>query len=104
MLAQANPGYPDDRAGWFMLEQIGRHVVRSTGLIEGGGGEEENDDVRQVILDQIRYRYVKGYNESSPELAETTLNIWRDRYGDDDRLVLIAARHLGNALRALGKY
>ena len=101
VLAEANPGDPDDRAGWFMLDQISRHIVRSTGLIEGG---DESDAVRQVIIDQIRYRYVKGDNETSRELADTALRIWRENHGDSDKLVLISSRHLGNALRALGRY
>lgn len=101
VLAEANPGDPDNRAGWFMLDQISRHIVRSTGLIEGG---DESDAVRQVIIDQIRYRYVKGDNETSRELADTALRIWREKYGDSDKLVLISSRHLGNALRALGRY
>lgn len=98
VLAAANPGDPDNNVNWPTLEQIGQHVVRATGLIEG-----EGDDVRHVVLDQIRYRYARGDFERSRELAKTTTDIWKS-YGDDDRLLLIAYRHMGNALRGLGRY
>src|SRR5262249_20942650 len=94
----ANPGDPDDNANWPMLEQIGQHIVRATGLMES-----ESDDVRHVVLDQIRYRYARGDFESSRELANTALGVWK-AFGDDDRILLVAYRHLGNALRGLGKY
>ena len=98
VLAAANPGDPDDNANWPMLEQIGHHIVRATGLMES-----ESDDVRYVVLDQIRYRYARGDFEGSRELANTAIGIWK-AFGDDDRRLLIAYRHLGNALRSLGKY
>jgi tetratricopeptide (TPR) repeat protein len=99
VLAEANPGDPDDGANWYMLSRISGHIVRSTGLIEG-----EEPEVRAVILDQIRYRYVRGDYESSRELAQSAINIWRERYGDTDEYTLVACYHQGNALRMLGRY
>jgi tetratricopeptide (TPR) repeat protein len=99
VLAEANPGDPDDRTNWRMLARIDGHIVRSTGLIEGEGPE-----VRGVVLDLIRYRYVRGDYESSRELAARAISIWRDQYGDDDEFTLIAYYHQGNALRMLGRY
>src|SRR5262249_54215324 len=48
-------------------------------------------------------RYARGCFESRRELANTALGVWK-AFGDDDRILLVAYRHLGNALRGLGKY
>jgi len=97
LLAIANPGDPDDRENWPRLGEVNQHIVRSVGMIEGSG-----DSVRQVIIDQIRYLYVRGDYESSRSLGETALLVWWDMYGADDALTLMACRQLGNSWRALG--
>ncbi len=98
LLAVANPGDPDDRENWPRLAEVNQHIVRSVGMIEGRG-----DSVRQVIVDQIRYLYVRGDYESSRSLGETALLVWWDMYGADDALTLMACRQLGNSWRALGQ-
>ena len=97
LLASANPGDPDNRENWPRLAEINLHIVPSVGTIEGRG-----DNVRQVVVDQIRYLYVRGDYESSRSLGETTMLIWWYMYGPDDPLTLMACRQLGNSWRALG--
>src|SRR5258707_7250421 len=97
LLAVANPGDPDNREKWPRLAEVNQHIVRSVGMIEGRG-----DSVRQVIVDQIRYLYVRGDYESSRSLGEAALLVWWDMYGADDALTLMACRQLGNSWRAPG--
>ena len=97
VLAAANPREPDKSENWPRLAEINEHVVKSVGLIEG-----EGVDVRQVIIDQIRYLYIRGDYASSRALGETTMQVWWERYGPNDELTLIACRHLANSWRALG--
>ena len=97
LLAAANPSDPDNRENWPRLAEINLHIVRSVGMIEGKG-----DNVRQVIVDQIRYLYVRGDYESSRSLGESTMLVWWDMYDPNDALTLMACRQLGNSWRALG--
>jgi tetratricopeptide (TPR) repeat protein len=99
MLAHANPGNPDrliDEAELRKHQELSAHIVAS-GVIES-----DEDEARQVVLDQIRYRYVVGDYESSRDLAREVVAIWERRWGADDEMTLLARRHLANAIRALG--
>jgi tetratricopeptide (TPR) repeat protein len=98
MLAYANPGNPDLIPEYERRKhaQLSAHITAS-GLIYS-----DDDAARQVVLDQIRYRYVSGDYEGSRELAAEALAVWQTRPDPDDELTLIAQRHLANAIRQLG--
>ena len=98
LLATANPGNPDDFENWEWLAKINGHVMPSAKIILKG----QEDNVRVMILDQIRYLYVRGDYESSHALADNTVGTWQQIHGVNDALTLIARDHLGNSLRALG--
>ena len=98
VLAAANPGEPDDPNNWTQHGQIAPHVVPA-GLILS-----LEHDVRRVVLDQIRYHYVIGDYATSRDLGRATLDSWRASCGANDELTLVAARHLANSLRKLGRY
>jgi hypothetical protein len=97
ILAQWSPGYPDNVGNWERHAELSPHIVPS-GLIHA-----EDTDVRLVVLDQIRYRWVRGDYQSSKELAEETVKVWSEMRGGDEEFTLIAHRHLANALRSLGE-
>jgi tetratricopeptide (TPR) repeat protein len=98
MLAYANPGNPDRIAP---LERD-KHAELSAHITASGVIESDDDEARQVVLDQIRYRYLVGDYESSRDLAADALAIWDPRFGAEDELTLIARRHRANAIAALG--
>ncbi len=98
ILARANRSEPDNELNWFRHLELSSHIVPS-GLIEA-----ESEAARRAVLDQIRYRWMRGDYESSEELGKLTVQAWRRRWSADDQLTLIAQRHLCNALHALGKY
>lgn len=100
LLASANPGDPDVHPNWSDHVEIGPHVLPAMLL------RAESAQARQVVVDHIRYLYVIGDYEHSRQLAGEAVALWRDEVGDrvgpDGELTLVAARHLANAMRALG--
>jgi hypothetical protein len=96
LLASANPSEPDNAANWLLHEQLSPHIVPS-GVIESA-----DEQTRKVVLDQVRYRYVRGDYEGSRDLGELVVQIWQDKWGIEDLWTLIARRHLANTLRVLG--
>lgn len=98
VLAAANPGTPDDPDTWTQHAQIAPHVIPA-GLILS-----LEQDVRRVVLDQIRYNFAIGDYPTSRDLGQQTVESWRARCGPDDELTLVATRHLANSLRMLGEY
>lgn len=98
LLASANPGSPDQARFWAEHAQIAPHIITSDIIMS------PSPRARQVVLDQIRYLYNVGKHQESRALAERTVESWRGSFGPDDRMTLIAARLLGNALRSVGSY
>jgi hypothetical protein len=98
ILAYANPGDPDRGDTWVRHAHVSPHIVPS-GVIESA-----NEHVRQVVIDQIRYHFVKGDLETSIHLANRALSDWTTRLGEDNEMTLRARVHLGNALRVRGDY
>lgn len=97
ILAQFNPGSPDRRANWPRHQMLSPHIL-SSGLIEA-----DDIEARRVVLDQIRYRWLRGDYQTSQELGEQAVAVWSKKWGRDEELTLIAHRHLANALRSGGQ-
>ena len=97
LLALANPGTPDSSLTWSQHAQIAPHVIPSGVILSG------DPHVRRIVLDQIRYFFVRGNYQDSRALAERAVEIWHGSLGPDDEMTLVANFHLGNALRALGE-
>lgn len=97
ILAAYNPGDPtDDPKIWDRHAEIGPHVEESRAV------DSDDPNIRNVVLDQIRYLYVSGDYVSSRELGQVAYDKWRDRLGEDSELVIVTARFLGNAMRSTG--
>lgn len=100
MLAYANPGNPDRIAP----NERAKHTELSAHITASGLIESDDPEARQVVLDQIRYRYLIGDYESSRRLAADALRAWERSIDDpDDEMTLLARRHLANALKSLGE-
>ncbi|HEX8347656.1 MAG TPA: FxSxx-COOH system tetratricopeptide repeat protein, partial [Actinoplanes sp.] len=98
MIAYANPGNPDriDPVEMRKHAQLSEHIVAS-GVIDSC-----DDEARQVVLDQIRYRYLVGDYETSLALATEAVEKWTTLDNADDPFLLIARRHRAGAIAALG--
>ena len=97
MLAAADPGDPDAPANWPRYAEITPHLVHADVL----GGEAE--EIRQLAINCVRFRYASGDYESSRDLAEQAVARWRASLGENDEQTLLAQFHLANALRATGR-
>ncbi|MET0416276.1 MAG: FxSxx-COOH system tetratricopeptide repeat protein, partial [Actinoplanes sp.] len=101
LLTAANPGYPEERVNWPVLEEIAPHIEAAQ-LIDNPG-----EIPRMVVVDQIRYFFVIGDYESSQRLGRMAVQRWTEeakagRLDPDDEPTLLVQRHLANAYRMLG--
>jgi hypothetical protein len=97
MLAAADPGEPDAPTTWPRYAELTPHLVHADVL---GGDREE---VRQLVINCVRYLFAGGDYDSSRDLAAQAVARWRDRLGETDEQTLLASFHLANALRAVGR-
>jgi tetratricopeptide (TPR) repeat protein len=97
MLAAADPGDPDNPVGWPRYAELTPHLIHSDVL----GAEAE--DIRQLVINCVRYHFARGDYDSSRDLAVAAQARWCDALGESDEQTLLAAFHLGNALRAVGR-
>ncbi|MFI5936747.1 FxSxx-COOH system tetratricopeptide repeat protein [Actinoplanes sp. NPDC051494] len=97
MLAAADPGDPDNPLHWPRYAAIVPHLVHSDVL--GGDAEE----VRQLVINCVRFLYARGDYDSSRDLAGQAVARWKDSLGETDEQTLLVSFHLANALRAVGR-
>jgi len=99
VLALANPGNPDD----LDIRERVRHAELSPHILPSGALLAQDQEVRTLVLDQIRYRYLGGDYVSGRELASEVVDKWLERFGPRDERTLVARRHYANIVRALGE-
>ncbi|MEU8080305.1 FxSxx-COOH system tetratricopeptide repeat protein [Catellatospora citrea] len=99
LLAASNPGDPDNRDTWERHAKIAPHILDS-GAVEGS-----SDDIRKLVLDQVRYFQQRGSFGDSAELGELAYQRWKTdrRLGPDHEDTLVCGRLLGISLRWLGQ-
>lgn len=97
ILAAAGPGDPDQAGSWPFHAELLPHVQGSLAATSAV------PEVRQLVVDTVRYLWCRGDVELSRELAQATADGWRadPRIGEDE-LTLLMDIHLGTALRSLG--
>jgi tetratricopeptide (TPR) repeat protein len=100
ILAAATPDNPDDQTKWSRFRDLLPHVAA-----ESTGVPKSNEPmVRDFALRMMRYADQSGDYQSSIALAERFIEQWAKDSGPDSPDVLRAQRHLGNALRSMGRY
>ena len=103
VIIAADPGDPNDTQTWGMHALISPHVL-PTKLVSLPSVE-----AKQLVVHQIRYLYQAGDYEGSRALGELALQEWTAGAEGEatealDEFVVMATRHLANALRSLGDY
>jgi tetratricopeptide (TPR) repeat protein len=98
ILAEANPRNPDDRQSWEAYGQLWPHVTPS------GAPQSTSAEVRQLVVDVVRYLWQLGDHAGSQELAEAALRSWRAALPDGDMLSWVLRLNLANALRSQARY
>ncbi|GAA4258984.1 hypothetical protein GCM10022255_081810 [Dactylosporangium darangshiense] len=96
-LAAAGRGDPDVLVNWPMYAKLWPHIRRTESL------RSDNAEVRQLVIDMVRYLWRQGDFASSQGLAEEALRFWGERLGHDATSLLLRF-HLGNALRSQAHY
>ncbi len=99
----ADPGDPDDTRTWGMHALISPHIAPTT-LVNLPSLE-----AKHLVVNQIRYLYQIGDYQGSRVMAESALREWTAGPEEEaaeafDEYVVMATRHLANALRSLGDY
>ncbi len=100
ILAASSPKDPDNSMLWPRYEEMVAHVTSATTDLPSCTAPE----VRAFALEVVRYLYRSGDRASSYSLAERLIRQWTEDSGPEADVVIDAQRHLGNALRDLGRY
>jgi tetratricopeptide (TPR) repeat protein len=100
ILAEAAPKNTADEQLWPRYRELVAHAVSEATRLQ----QCQDPGVRDFVLNMVRFLYVSGDLTSSRSLAEQLIKQWSLDSGPDSPYVLDAQRHLGNALRWLGRY
>jgi MinD-like ATPase involved in chromosome partitioning or flagellar assembly/tetratricopeptide (TPR) repeat protein len=99
ILAAAGRGDPDRPESWPAYTRLWPHIRRS------GASASADPEVRQLVIDMVRYLWKRGDFTSSRDLATETLTLWRaDESIGEDPTTLLLGFHLGNTLWSLAAY
>ncbi|MFJ9811377.1 FxSxx-COOH system tetratricopeptide repeat protein [Streptomyces sp. NPDC101158] len=98
LLADANPNSPGSRELWPRYQALLPHVVVSRAV------ECESPWVRGLIRGMVEFLFVWGDHAGSAAMAREALEIWTEKFGEEDQQTLEMAKWLAFILRTLGEY
>jgi tetratricopeptide (TPR) repeat protein len=96
--ARPQHGDTDDPDNWPNLEKILPHVRPSY------ASECDDEDVRQMLIDLVRYQWKRGSFESAIAWGRELAAEWRTRLGRDHWQRLFLQAQIANVLRSQGDY
>jgi tetratricopeptide (TPR) repeat protein len=100
ILAAAAPKNPDIAESWSRYRDLMPHVASATTEL----AKSREPAVREMAMNTMRYLYQSGDFKSCIALTQRFIDQWTGDSGTDSADVLETQRHLGNALRLLGRY
>ena len=100
ILAASSPKDAGNSAMWPRYKELVAHVTSPITDVPSC----RVPAVRAFALEIVRYLYRSGDHESSYSLSRRLIAQWTKESGPDADVVIDAQRHLGNALRELGRY
>ncbi|MBB4916684.1 FxSxx-COOH system tetratricopeptide repeat protein [Streptosporangium saharense] len=98
LLASGAPADPDSTDKWRDFEELVAHITPSN------LSDCPDERVRRFALTIARYLYMAGNYQSARAFLNDFIEQWSRISGPRHPDVLIASKHLGNVLRALGQY
>lgn len=97
VLAESDRGNPDEERNWATYESLRPHL-EPTGTLTS-----DRPESRELVIDMVRYLWVRGDYTGCIELAKAALRVWKPRFGEDDVWALRLRRTLALALRDRGE-
>jgi MinD-like ATPase involved in chromosome partitioning or flagellar assembly/tetratricopeptide (TPR) repeat protein len=99
VLAGARPRHGDtgDPENWQRYDLIWPHLGPSE------ADECDAEETRQLLIDRVRYLWIRSQFESALEFGSALEEGWRARFGND-RQTLYLRSQLANVLRSQGRY
>ncbi|GAA3150777.1 hypothetical protein GCM10010486_15620 [Nonomuraea roseoviolacea subsp. carminata] len=98
LLAASDPGSIEREGNDQIYQRSLQHLVPS------GAVESADPRVRRLVINQVEQLYRRGGHQESLRLGEPTLELWRGRFGVDDKQTLALAVQVSNALRFSGRW
>ncbi|WP_406446137.1 FxSxx-COOH system tetratricopeptide repeat protein [Streptomyces sp. NBC_01613] len=98
LLAAADPQEPEDNANWRRYAELRPHI-RPTRAVEC-----DHREVRDLVINEIRYLYLHGDYTGGTELAEFARKEWQQRLGDDYPQTMRVTRSYATLIRNFGRY
>lgn len=96
--ARPKHGDTDDPDNWPALEEILPHVKPS------GAAQCDNEEIRQMLTDLVRYQWKRGSFESAMAAGEELTAEWSGKLGRDHWQWLFLQSQIANVLRSQGDY
>ncbi|MFI9598759.1 FxSxx-COOH system tetratricopeptide repeat protein [Streptomyces sp. NPDC052043] len=98
LLAAADPQEPDDDANWRRYAELRPHI-RPTRAFEC-----EHREVRDLVINEVRYLYLLGDYTGGTQLAELAREEWQQRLGEDHPQTMRVTRSYGTLIRSFGRF
>ena len=97
VLMASVPGDPNDSGTWQYWARFLPH------LLEIDLGASGNEELRRIAASAVWYRVLRGDTEGHV-MARDLFDKWSARFGNDDRLALLAGNALALALLIMGRH
>jgi tetratricopeptide (TPR) repeat protein len=91
-------GDTDDPENWLKYDLIWPHLGPSDAL------DCDSEETRQLVIDRVRYLWLRGEYEGAVEFGQRLLDMWLAKFGSHDMQVLYLRFHLANVLRSQGRF
>jgi tetratricopeptide (TPR) repeat protein len=98
LMTKAALGNPDDRSTWPRYRELAPH------FIPADIASSRVPEVRHLLRCTVRFYYLTGNYDGSLELGQIALEKWRSDPDTEARAIIGLRRHIGNTLRALGRF
>ncbi|MFE6483489.1 FxSxx-COOH system tetratricopeptide repeat protein [Streptomyces sp. NPDC057757] len=98
LLAAADPHEPEDNENWRRYSELRPHI-RPTRSVEC-----DEREVRDLVLNEVRYLYLHGDYTGGVELAEFARKEWQQRLGDDHPQTVRITRSYATLIRNFGRF
>jgi len=98
LLAASNPGNPDEISADVAYDLSLQHLESDHRFLHSS-----NPALRGLIVDQVRRLHLRGALVEAIQFGQAALEVWRDRFGEDDLHVLTMEVEVAVAMYMAGR-